>query len=320
MLGDDIGWGDFPGGIAATPNIDQFASAPGSVRLMDFHSGGTVCSPTRASVLTGRTHFRDCVNYVYDCSDMSEGVPLFEFAPGSTFSIADAVRLGLPTAESFFAGKWHLGSLFNDSESLGGITSSPRTHGFDRFNATVEVAPTATTNYQCRVSWNESVDLGHYGKPTHCNGGPNPGGGGLQAGCCFNYWWDDASTPHAVTNLSWPTPYDDAEYVVDSFDRFLTRRGGRPFLAHLSFHNCHIPFIGSSERRQACADGKTCQPPAAGEAPYTSTELDYFSCLSMLDSAVGATLRSLVFHRASNPRQRWPPLPYDGPRARVPLA
>lgn len=148
MLGDDIGWADFSynGGIAATPNIDQFAAAPGSVRLMDFHSGGTVCSPTRASILTGRTHFRDCVNYVYDCSDMSEGVPLFEFAPRATFTIAHAMRLGLPTSESFFGGKWHLGSLFNDSESLGGITSSPRTHGFDRFNATVEVAPTATTN------------------------------------------------------------------------------------------------------------------------------------------------------------------------------
>ena len=51
MLADDIGWADFSynGGIAHTPRIDQFARAPGSIKLMDMHSGGTVCSPTRAS-------------------------------------------------------------------------------------------------------------------------------------------------------------------------------------------------------------------------------------------------------------------------------
>jgi arylsulfatase A-like enzyme len=292
LLADDIGWADFSynGGIARTPNIDKFARAPGSIKLMDMHSGGTVCSPTRASVLTGRTHFRDCVNFVYDCSDMTEGIPLFEFAPQRTFTVADALRQGLPSAESFFAGKWHLGSFYNDSETLGGMTSSPITHGFDHFNATVEVAPTMTTNYQCNTEWNKSVDYGHYGKPNHCNGGPNPGGGGLEAGCCFNYWWDDAASPHAVLNLSWPTPSDDAEYVVDSFDRFLSRRAGSPFLAHLSFHNCHEPFIGSAARRSACASGETCTSPAAGEPPYTSMELDFFACLQSLDDAVGATL------------------------------
>ena len=106
LLGDDIGWQDLIDGIARTPNIEAFANARGSVRLMDFHSGGTICAPTRASILTGRTHFRDCVDNVYDCSDMSEGVPHFSFAPGRTFTTADAVRLGLPSAESFFMGKY----------------------------------------------------------------------------------------------------------------------------------------------------------------------------------------------------------------------
>jgi len=64
----------------------------------------------------------------------------------------------------------HLGSFYNDSELYGGITSSPITHGFDHMNATVEVAPTSTLNYQCNVEWNKNVDYGHYGKPTHCNG------------------------------------------------------------------------------------------------------------------------------------------------------
>jgi arylsulfatase A len=65
LLGDDIGWADFAynNGTAATPRISAWARSPGSVLLQDFHTGGTVCSPTRATVLTGRNHFRDCVNY-----------------------------------------------------------------------------------------------------------------------------------------------------------------------------------------------------------------------------------------------------------------
>ena len=60
--------------------------------MQDLHSGGTVCSPTRATVLTGRNHFRDCVDYVFGCSDMTECVPDFEFAPSRTFTVGDAVR------------------------------------------------------------------------------------------------------------------------------------------------------------------------------------------------------------------------------------
>lgn len=86
-------------GTASTPNIDAWAKRQGSIVLQDYHSGGTVCSPTRATVLTGesydeqargrlirsiphavlapptvpplcagRTHFRDCVDFVYGCS------------------------------------------------------------------------------------------------------------------------------------------------------------------------------------------------------------------------------------------------------------
>ena len=158
--------------------------------FQDFHSGGTVCAPTRATVLTGRNHFRDCVNYVYDCSDMTECVPdgvcdyggTCNFAPRRTFTIADAARAKSTDYASWFGGKWHLGSFYNDSESLGGVTSSPTTHGFDAFNATVEVAPTATTNCQCRADWNATCDFGHYGGPNHCSGGSNPGGHGLPDG------------------------------------------------------------------------------------------------------------------------------------------
>ena len=93
ILGDDIGWADFRynNGTAASPHLTAWAQSDGTLKMQDFHSGGTVCSPTRATILTGRNHFRDCVDYVYGCSDMTECVPSFNFAPQKTFTVPMAV-------------------------------------------------------------------------------------------------------------------------------------------------------------------------------------------------------------------------------------
>lgn len=114
LLIDDVGWADlgYNDGIAQTPNIDRWARRPGSIIMQDLHSGGTVCSPTRATILTGRNHFRDCVDYVFGCSDMTECVPDFEFAPSRTFTVGDAVRAAGKDYEdgAIFLGKVRLSS------------------------------------------------------------------------------------------------------------------------------------------------------------------------------------------------------------------
>ena len=243
-------------------------------------------------MLTGRNHFRDCVNYVYDCSDMTECVPDFEFAPKRTFTIGDAVRAANKGYTSHFGGKWHLGSFYNDSEALGGITSSPVTHGFDLFNATVEVSPTATTNCECDAAWQAGCDYGHYGKMTHCGGGQGPDAN-ASAGCCFNYWSNDATAAHGVSNFTMPTPDDDAEYNADAFVRFLEAQNGAPFLAQISFHNCHIPFVGTPSRRAACNSTAECEPTLPGAAAYNDQELDFYACLNEFDNSVGTVLAAL---------------------------
>uniref|UniRef100_A0A6U3RMU3 Sulfatase N-terminal domain-containing protein n=1 Tax=Ditylum brightwellii TaxID=49249 RepID=A0A6U3RMU3_9STRA len=296
MLADDIGWADFSynNGTAQTPNIDKWATkTAGSIVFQDFHSGGTVCSPTRATVLTGRNHFRDCVDFVYGCSDMTQCPHLdFEFAPMHTFTVGDAVR-SFSTEEygdkdgAYFAGKWHLGSFYKDAARYGGVVSSPLSHGgFTKMNATVEVAPTATSNCMCKAEWNDLCDFGHNHEPTHCK---------PEGECCFNYWWDDPLAPHGVTNLTWPTPPDDSLYLADAFSRYLKERSAqkKPFLAQISFHNCHQPFIGSKKVKESCAKGETCRPPLNGEEPYTDEELDYYACLIELDNAVGLILNAL---------------------------
>ena len=65
FLADDLGYGDlacYGNPIIQTPHIDQFASE--GVRMTDLHSGGTVCSPSRAALLTGRNPYRSGFFYI----------------------------------------------------------------------------------------------------------------------------------------------------------------------------------------------------------------------------------------------------------------
>jgi hypothetical protein len=107
-------------------------------------------------------------------------------------------------------------------------------------NATVEVAPTATTNCECNAAWQPGCDYGHYDKMTHCGGGPGPDPDS-KPGCCFNYWKEDAQAPHGITNQTHASPDDDATHNAEAFGRFVDSLDGGPFMAHVSFHNCHIP-------------------------------------------------------------------------------
>lgn len=108
---------------------------------------------------------------------------------------------------------------------LGGVLSSPLSHGFDLMNATVEVAPTATTNCECNAEWQQNCDFGHYDKMTHCSGAQGPDSNASR-GCCFNYWWGDEGNTHGVTNLTKPSPDDDATYNAEAFVNFVEARNG----------------------------------------------------------------------------------------------
>ena len=62
VMADDQGWGqtgyyDHP--ILRTPNLDEMAK--NGLRFDRFYAGAPVCSPTRASVMTGRSNDRSGV-------------------------------------------------------------------------------------------------------------------------------------------------------------------------------------------------------------------------------------------------------------------
>ena len=99
MMCDDLGWGDtgFNGNtIIKTPHLDKIASQ--GATLSHFYSVGPVCSPTRASFLTGRHHFRLGI-WTANKGHM----------PEEEITIAHALKSRGYATGHF--GKWHLGTL-----------------------------------------------------------------------------------------------------------------------------------------------------------------------------------------------------------------
>src|SRR5882724_6022545 len=74
IYADDLGYGDLGcyGSNIATPNLDRMAEE--GIRLTHFYSASSVCSPSRAALLTGRYPNRYGVPGVLNPDD-SGGLP-----------------------------------------------------------------------------------------------------------------------------------------------------------------------------------------------------------------------------------------------------
>lgn len=123
LLADDLGYKDIGSyeGPVKTPALDKLAS--NGTRFQTFYSGCAVCSPSRATLLTGRHHIRAGVySWINDNSQYSH---LLE----RELTIAELLKdQGYGTAH---VGKWHLG-LPTDTYDK----PTPAEHGFDYWFAT----------------------------------------------------------------------------------------------------------------------------------------------------------------------------------------
>jgi len=120
IFADDLGYGDlacYGHPTIRTPHLDRMAAE--GMLFTDFYAAASVCTPSRAALLTGRLPIRSGM-----CSD--KGRVLFPDSAGglpqSEITIAEALKTkGYAT---ICIGKWHLGHL---PQYL------PTNHGFDSY-------------------------------------------------------------------------------------------------------------------------------------------------------------------------------------------
>lgn len=115
FLVDDLGWADigsFGSKFHETPNIDLLRA--GGMKFTNGYAACPVCSPTRASIMTGRHPVRvDITDWIPGARARRGSNPRFMHVDDrdnlALEEITIAESLKEKEYQTFFAGKWHLG-------------------------------------------------------------------------------------------------------------------------------------------------------------------------------------------------------------------
>jgi len=313
ILVDDIGWGDLsynteihqPGSGGAytvnparTPHIDDLANHQNTMRFRRFYAQSPVCSPTRASILTGRNPYRSCIRGAEGCGSAPAWSCFAEMPlPETEYSVAAAAKsAGYATS---FIGKWHLGDFWiKDGRIMNYATtkwpsSHPGMFGFDEWHATEASASSSTPNCGCNPEWLTQGDgcIKNSGQWTK-----------TKLPKCTNYWMNtnsksrckksESTTRDCVANLTSKIEGDDTMHIVHVFEDFLQRQSGN-WLAQLSLHTVHEPHPALPEWYNAYTEAE------GGPAG------DYLGTLSQMDHAIGELINILKANGAYDNTMIW---------------
>ncbi len=117
ILADDLGWADlqcYGSTFYETPNLDRLAAK--GIRFTNAYASSPVCSPTRASILTGKYPIKTGItDWIVGRQSNGKGAayekmvaqPFNYFLNPNEETIAEAVLKN--NYKTFIAGKWHLG-------------------------------------------------------------------------------------------------------------------------------------------------------------------------------------------------------------------
>ena len=229
IMTDDQGWFDagFNGNQEIrTPNMDKLASR--GIIFDRFYSASAVCSPTRASVLTGRNPLRMNIPTANSGRMPDEEITLPEILKTKGYACGHF-------------GKWHLGTLTETvlDANRGGrpehenAYTLPTEHGYDRFFCTESKVPTYDPMlYPAHFEEGESL---RYGWKAVLSEDSTRAYGTA-------YW--EAEDQIAENNLQG----DDSRVIMDRVIPFIenSHTEGRPFFSTIWFHTPHLPVVSDS--------------------------------------------------------------------------
>jgi arylsulfatase A-like enzyme len=257
IMTDDQGWGDvgFNGNTdIRTPNIDLLAS--NGVILDRFYSASAVCSPTRASVLTGRNPLRVAIPYA-NTGHMKK----------AELTIPEILKEQKYRTGHF--GKWHLGTLsktIKDANRGGNPKfeneyTIPTDHGYDYFFSTESKVPTYDPMiYPTNFLEGESK---RYGWRAITNADSTKAYGTA-------YWI--AENKKVIANLKG----DDSRIIMDRVIPFIENaiNEDKPFFSTIWLHTPHLPVVSDSLHRSYYKD-------------FDLEKQIYYGTLTAMDEQIG---------------------------------
>lgn len=266
FLVDDLGWADigcFGSSFYKTPNVDRLAGS--GVKFTQAYAACPVCSPTRASIMTGRHPVRvDITDWIPGASrSKAQGAKLQHVDDRDDLALEEVTMaevFGDAGYRTYFAGKWHLGAGPGDRMYKGGQTHLPTDQGFDL----------------------------------------NVGGG--ERGSPYGGYYAPWSNPRLKTGNEGEYL---TNYLTDRTVEFIKTHQNSsaepsPFFVYLSYYNVHTPIqaykprLAEYEAEAAALDGDTPvidehTAKSRGRQDYPA----YASMVSAMDESVGRVLDSL---------------------------
>ena len=225
IMTDDQGWGDtgYNGNtLLQTPNLDAMAAE--GIQFNRFYAAAPVCSPTRASCLTGRHPYRQGIYHANTGHLKKEEMHL-----------AKALKTKGYTTGHF--GKWHLGTLTNDEidANRGGRQPEHYAPPWDRdFDVCFSTESKIPTWDPMITPDSAAMDIGR--RPPHEHFG--------------TYFWTGPGQK-VTDNLEG----DASRIVMDRAIPFIENsvNNNTPFFAVVWFHAPHLPVLTGEKYKQIYA-------------------------------------------------------------------
>lgn len=252
IMADDLGWGDtgYNGNkIIKTPHLDQMAKD--GLQFNRFYSASAVCSPTRASCLTGRNPHRTGIFFANKGILRKEEVTIPELLKEKGYI-------------SGHFGKWHLGTLTHKEKDANrgrvGNTKEynpPAWHGYEEAFVTESKVPTwDPMKKPVREKGSKSfrpLEKGEEGKPYG------------------TFYWDFNGNK-VTDNLDG----DDSRVIMDRVLPFIAKakKEKKPFFSAIWFHTPHKPCVAGPKYHEMYKGQNTQMR-------------NYAGCITAMDEQIG---------------------------------